>query len=212
MSSVYDSPMTADLDRTIQAIRWLVKPLLFLVCLIPFALLAWRTIEGDLGANPVEYITRYTGDWTLRFLMITLALTPLRMLTGIGKLLRFRRMLGLYAFFYVCLHFATYLWLDRELDLSTVIIDVIKRPYITVGFTAFLLLIPMAITSTNKMIKRLGRNWAKLHKAIYIIGALGVLHYLWLVKADVREPIIYAVILIILLGFRAVKQRRALRH
>lgn len=212
MSSVYDSPMTADLDRTIQAIRWLVKPLLFLVCLIPFALLAWRTIEGDLGANPVEYITRYTGDWTLRFLMITLALTPLRMLTGIGKLLRFRRMLGLYAFFYVCLHFATYLWLDRELDLSTVIIDVIKRPYITVGFTAFLLLIPMAITSTNKMIKRLGRNWAKLHKAIYIIGALGVLHYLWLVKADVREPIIYAVILIVLLGFRAVKQRRALKH
>lgn len=202
--------MTSDSDKTIQAIRWLYKPLLFLVCLIPFALLAWWTIEGDLGANPVEFITRYTGDWTLRFLMITLAVTPLRMLSGIGKLLRFRRMLGLFVFFYVCLHFTTYVWLDRELDLGTVITDVIKRPYITVGFTAFLLLIPMAVTSTNKMIKRLGRNWAKLHKSIYIIGALGVLHYLWLVKADVREPIIYAVILIVLLGFRAVKQRLAL--
>ncbi|GMR07673.1 MAG: hypothetical protein BMS9Abin26_0676 [Gammaproteobacteria bacterium] len=212
MPSVQANTMTSDPDKIIQAIRWLYRPALFLVCLIPFALLAWRTIEGDLGANPVEYITRYTGDWSLRFLMITLALTPLRMLTGIGKLLRFRRMLGLFAFFYVCLHFSTYVWLDRELDLSTVITDVIKRPYITVGFTAFLLLIPMAITSTNKMIKRLGRNWAKLHKAIYIIGALGVLHYLWLVKADVREPIIYAVILIVLLGFRAVKQRRALKH
>jgi sulfoxide reductase heme-binding subunit YedZ len=155
-----------------------------------------------MGANPVETLSHRTGDWSLRFLLLTLAVTPLRRLTGWNGLQRFRRMLGLFAFFHVCLHFGVYLIFDQFFDLSAIIADVAKRPYITVGFAAFVLLIPLVVTSTNRMIKRLGRNWQRLHRLVYLIAILGVLHYLWLVKADLREPLMYAGILAVLLGYR----------
>ena len=178
------------------------KPLGFLLCLVPLGFLISRGASGALGPNPVEVITHFTGDWTLRLLLVTLAVTPLRRLTGQAWLVRFRRMLGLFAFFYAVLHFTTYLWLDRFFDLGTIAEDVLKRPYITVGFAAFVLMVPLAITSTQGWIRRLGRRWKRLHRAIYAIGVLGVLHYLWLVKADLLEPAIYAIILAVLLGLR----------
>jgi sulfoxide reductase heme-binding subunit YedZ len=178
------------------------KPLVFLLCLVPLGILISRGASGALGPNPVETITHFTGDWTLRLLLVTLAVTPLRRLTGQAWLVRYRRMLGLFAFFYAVLHFTTYLWLDRLFDLGAIAEDVLKRPYITVGFAAFLLMVPLAITSTQGWIRRLGRRWKTLHRAVYTIGVLGVLHYLWLVKADLLEPGIYAVILGVLLGFR----------
>ncbi|UHD15897.1 protein-methionine-sulfoxide reductase heme-binding subunit MsrQ [Thiocapsa bogorovii] len=178
------------------------KPLVFMLCLVPLGILISRGASGALGPNPVEAITHFTGDWTLRLLLVTLAVTPLRRLTGQAWLVRYRRMLGLFAFFYAVLHFTTYLWLDRFFDLGAIAEDVLKRPYITVGFAAFLLMVPLAITSTQGWIRRLGRRWKTLHRAVYAIGVLGVLHYLWLVKADLLEPGIYAVILGVLLGFR----------
>ncbi|NCC26945.1 MAG: sulfoxide reductase heme-binding subunit YedZ [Gammaproteobacteria bacterium] len=178
------------------------KPLGFLLCLVPLGLLISRGASGALGPNPVEAITHFTGDWTLRLLLATLAMTPLRRLTGQAGLVRFRRMLGLFAFFYAVLHFTTYLWLDRFFELGTIAEDVLKRPYITVGFAAFVLMVPLAITSTQGWIRRLGRRWKRLHRAVYAIGVLGVLHYLWLVKADLLEPAIYAIILAVLLGLR----------
>lgn len=178
------------------------KPLGFLLCLVPLGFLISRGASGALGPNPVEVITHFTGDWTLRLLLVTLAVTPLRRLTGQAWLVRFRRMLGLFAFFYAVLHFTTYLWLDRFFELGTIAEDVLKRPYITVGFAAFVLMVPLAITSTQDWIRRLGRRWKRLHRAIYAIGVLGVLHYLWLVKADLLEPAIYAIILAVLLGLR----------
>ena len=178
------------------------KPLGFLLCLVPLGFLISRGASGALGPNPVEVITHFTGDWTLRLLLVTLAVTPLRRLTGQAWLVRFRRMLGLFAFFYAVLHFTTYLWLDRFFDLGTIAEDVLKRPYITVGFAAFVLMVPLAITSTQDWIRRLGRRWKRLHRAVYAIGVLGVLHYLWLVKADLLEPAIYAIILAVLLGLR----------
>jgi sulfoxide reductase heme-binding subunit YedZ len=180
-------------------IKWIGKPLVFIASLLPLAMLFWI----NLGANPVETITHHTGDWGLRFLLITLAVTPLRHLSGWNWMLRFRRMLGLFAFFYVFLHFTTYLVLDQFFDLYAIIEDIAKRPYISVGFLAFLLLIPLALTSTNAMMKRLGgRHWQRLHRLIYVIGILGVLHYLWLVKADLLDPLIYAAVLAALLGYR----------
>jgi methionine sulfoxide reductase heme-binding subunit len=178
------------------------KPSVFLLCLVPFGILIWRGASGSLGPNPVEAITHFTGDWTLRLLLVTLAVTPLRRLTGQAWLVRFRRMLGLFTFFYAVLHLITYLWLDRFFDLGTIAEDVLKRPYITVGFAAFILMVPLAITSTQGWIRRLGRRWKTLHRAVYVIGVLGVLHYLWLVKADLLEPVIYGVILAVLLAFR----------
>ena len=185
--------------------RWsdlIGKPLIFVVSLLPLGGLMWMGFQGGLGANPVETITHQTGEWGLRFLLITLTVTPLRRLLGWNWLQRFRRMLGLFAFFYVCLHFATYLVFDHFFNLQTILEDVLERPYITVGFSALLLLIPLAATSTNTMMKRLGRNWQRLHRLVYIIGILGVLHFLWLVKADYLEPIIYAGLLGVLLGYR----------
>ncbi|MFO1351142.1 MAG: protein-methionine-sulfoxide reductase heme-binding subunit MsrQ [Gammaproteobacteria bacterium] len=178
------------------------KPILFIVALLPLGRLIGWAVNDGLGANPVETITRYTGDWTLRFLLITLAVTPLRQLTGWNWLQRFRRMLGLFAFFYVCLHFTTFLVFDHFFDLQGIMEDIVKRPYITVGFTAFVLLIPLAVTSTNAMMKRLGRRWQKLHRLVYGIAVLGVLHYLWLVKADISEPLIYGTMLALLLAYR----------
>jgi sulfoxide reductase heme-binding subunit YedZ len=182
--------------------RYLLKPALFLACLVPLLLLILDGMAGELDAEPVKQITHRTGDWILRFLLVTLAITPVSRMTGKPGLLRFRRMLGLYTFFYAVLHFVTYIWLDQQFAWSEIIIDVTERPYITVGFSAFLLLIPLAVTSTNGMMKRLGRRWKRLHRLVYLIGVLGVLHYLWLVKADILLPVIHIVILVILLGYR----------
>ena len=180
-----------------------LKAGIFAACLVPLALLAWRGVAGGLGANPIEYITHATGWWTLAFLLMTLLVTPLRRLTNLNWLLRLRRMLGLFAFFYVCLHFTTYLWLDQFFDWRSILKDIAKRPFITVGFSAFVLLVPLAATSTNAMVKRLGaRRWQWLHRAVYAIATLGVVHYWWLVKKDITEPAIFAVLLAILLGAR----------
>ena len=192
--------------------RWM-KALVFAVCLAPLALLSWRAIRGGLGANPIEYITHFTGDWTLNFLVIVLAVTPLRKLLGIPELIRFRRMLGLFAFFYGLLHFTTYIWLDKFFDLSDIGKDVLKRPFITAGFTAFVLMIPLAITSTAGWIRRLGgARWQALHRLVYFSALAGVVHYYWLVKADVRLPLAYASAVGILLLYRVgAKVRNAKR-
>jgi sulfoxide reductase heme-binding subunit YedZ len=183
-------------------IRWF-KPVVFLACLIPLALLGWKAYSGGLGANPIEVITHATGDWTLRFLLITLAITPIRKLTGRLWLIRYRRMFGLFAFFYGVLHFLTYIWLDKFFDLHEMLHDVAKRRFITVGFAGFILLIPLAITSTTGWIRRLGgKRWQALHRLIYFSAIAGVVHYWWLVKADIREPLKYGVILAVLLGYR----------
>ena len=191
----------------------LPKTAVHLAALTPLAILAWQTWtvwkgSNALGADPVAEIEHRLGIWALRFLMITLAITPLRQLTGWNVLVRFRRMLGLYAFAYASLHFAAYLGLDLRGYWMQVFEDITKRPYITVGFLAWLLLVPLAVTSTTGWIKRLGRNWARLHKLVYVIAVLAVLHFWWLVKSDIREPAIYAGIAALLLGWRAWKAIR----
>jgi len=178
------------------------KPLLFLVCLLPLMRLAWLALAGGLGANPIEFITRSTGTWTLVGLLLTLGVTPLRRLTGRNELIRYRRMLGLFAFFYACLHFTTYFWLDQFFDPASIARDIVKRPFITVGFAAFLLLLPLAATSTQGMMRRLGRNWQRLHRLIYPVALLGVVHYLWLVKKDLTEPLVFGAVLVLLLALR----------
>jgi sulfoxide reductase heme-binding subunit YedZ len=189
----------------VQVIRWLAKPAVFAAALVPLALLALKVVNDDLGTNPIETLNRYTGDWTLRLLLTALAVTPLRRLTGWNGLLRFRRMLGLFAFFYASLHFLSYAWIDQYFVWSEIVKDVIKRPYITVGFTCFVLLIPLAATSTSAMIRRLGaRRWQQLHRMVYVVGIGGVIHYLWLVKSDISEPLIYGAVLALLLGLRLV--------
>lgn len=180
------------------------KLVMFVLALIPAALLVWRAAAGDLGANPIEAITLDTGRWTLRFLLITLAVTPLRRLTGWNRLISFRRMLGLFAFFYACLHFSTYLVLDQFFDWGTIVEDITKRPFIMAGFGAFVLLVPLALTSTKGWIGRLGRRWQTLHRLIYVGAVLAVVHFIWKVKSDLRDPLWYASILGLLLGFRVV--------
>ena len=195
--------------NTLQRVRYVGKPVVFIASLIPLALIITDlfNITGTLGANPVEEIQDRLGNWGLRFIMIALAITPLRKLTGRSWLLRFRRMLGLFAFFYVLLHFLAWLILDQGLLISAIAEDIVKRPFITIGFVALLLLLAMALTSTNGMRRRLGRKWDKLHYSVYAVGILGVWHYWWQVKLDTSEPFIYALILAILLGFRVVKAR-----
>lgn len=179
------------------------KPVVFLICLVPLAALGWRALHGELTANPIEFITHATGDWTLRFLIITLCVTPFRKILHLPELIRFRRMLGLFAFFYACLHFTTYIWLDKFFDLSEMWKDIAKRKYITVGFTAFLLLIPLAITSTTGWIRRLGgKRWQQLHRLIYFSAALGVIHYYWLVKSAIIRPLTYGAVVAVLLLWR----------
>ena len=177
------------------------KPLVFTLCALPALSLLYRGfVSGDLGANPVETITHFTGEWGLRLLLATLALTPLRKLTGIASVMRMRRMLGLFAFFYVCLHLLTYVWLDAFFSLAYIWDDIAKRLYITAGFTGFCLLLPLALTSTNAMIRRLGaRRWQRLHRMVYLAALAGVLHFLWLVKADTREPLIYLAVFVLLM-------------
>lgn len=186
-----------------------VKALVFVAALAPFLLLtlrglnSWQGRSFNLGANPIEFITRDLGDCTLIFLLITLAVTPVRRIIGWQWLIKLRRMLGLFAFFYVSLHFVTYIWLDQFFDLHDIVKDVIKRPFITVGFLAFVCLIPLAATSTNGMARRLGgKRWQALHRLVYAIAVLGVVHYWWLVKRDIREPLLYGAILAVLLGVR----------
>lgn len=178
------------------------KVTLFFVCLMPLAWLVWLAVSMQLGSNPVEELLHLSGSWALRFILIVLAVTPLRKLTGWTVLLRFRRMLGLFAFFYASAHFAVYFLLDLQMDFSFVVEDIIKRPYITIGFTALVLLVPLALTSTKGMMRRLGRNWKRLHKLVYLIGILGVVHYIWLIKADLLEPLIYATVLLLLFALR----------
>ena len=171
--------------------------------LVPLALMLWDVARKQVGANPLEFVTRTTGMLTLVFLVISLAVSPLRRITGLNWLVRFRRMLGLFAFFYGALHLLTYLAFDRFFHFATIPADVLKRPFIALGMTAFFLMLPLAITSTDKMIKRLGgKNWARLHKAVYAAGVFGVLHYYLLVKSDKRLPMTFAFILFLLLGFR----------
>ncbi|MEX1993406.1 MAG: protein-methionine-sulfoxide reductase heme-binding subunit MsrQ [Steroidobacteraceae bacterium] len=194
--------------------RRIVKPLVFLLCLAPAAWLVAGLAgleRASLGANPVETIQDTLGIWGLRLLLATLAITPLRELSGWPRLLVFRRMLGLFAFFYIALHFLFYLFVDQAFDWRQLAADIVKRPYITVGFTAFLLLVPLAATSTKRAMRRLGRRWQKLHRLVYVATALGCVHYWWQVKADVREPLVYAAVAALLLGWRWYRQLRRQR-
>lgn len=186
--------------------RWVApaKIAVFVAALYPLARIVLFGLTGGLGANPIEFITRSTGLWTLVFLCMTLAVTPLRRMTGVNAVIRFRRMLGLYAFFYATLHFTTYIWFDKWFDLAEVLKDIGKRPFITVGFAAFVLLIPLAATSPKAALRKLGRRWQTLHRAIYAIATLGILHFWWMKagKHDLILPKIYGVIVIVLLGWR----------
>jgi sulfoxide reductase heme-binding subunit YedZ len=193
--------------------RWVLKPLVFAACLLPALRLtagAFGIAGVSLGADPVAMMLHTCGKWTLNFLMITLCMSPLRDLTGSLLWLRFRRMFGLFAFFYVLLHFAVYLVLDQAGKLGALWQDIVKRPYITIGMLALLMLIPLAVTSTAKAQRRLGRRWTRLHQLIYPIAVLGVWHYWWQVKKDIREPLLYAMGLTVLLGIRAWKRRKSL--
>ncbi|HEY6897709.1 MAG TPA: protein-methionine-sulfoxide reductase heme-binding subunit MsrQ [Rhodocyclaceae bacterium] len=181
-----------------------LKAILFVLCLAPLARLGWGFQHDALGANPIEFITRSLGTWTLSFILITLSVTPLRKLAGWPWLIRMRRMFGLYAFFYGVLHLSSYLWLDQFFDWGEIGRDILKRPFITAGMTAFLLMVPLALTSTNGMIRRLGgKRWQSLHRLVYFTAMLGVLHYAWLVKKDLTQPVLYGAILLLLLGYRA---------
>lgn len=184
------------------------KPLLHCLCLVPFATLIWGLFDNRLGANPVETLTHETGEWGLRLLLLTLTITPLCRWTGTTAWIRFRRMLGLYVFFYISCHFLIWLVFDHSLNLAAMIEDIVERPYITVGFSAFVLLVPLALTSNQASVRKLGRRWRSLHKLVYVIVLLGVLHFLWLVKADYLEPGIYAIITAILLMYRVFVARQ----
>ena len=188
--------------RAVLLSKW-TKVFVFLLCLVPLAILLWRGFHNDLTLNPVEYVEHRTGDWILRFLCITLAITPARKILRLPQLIRYRRMMGLFAFFYACLHFSTWLGIDRYFAWSQIVDDIGKRPFITVGFTAFVLMIPLAVTSTAGWIRRLGgKRWQTLHRAIYVSAICGVIHFYWLVKSDVRKPVEYGVIVSVLLGWR----------
>jgi len=180
-----------------------MKVAVFLVCLGPVSVLVWKGLHGQLGANPVDVITRSTGRWTLTFLLITLGVTPLRKLSGSPWLVRFRRMLGLFAFFYGTLHLMTYVWLDKFFDLHAMLHDIAKRRFITAGMTAWSLILPLALTSTAGWIRRLGgKRWQRLHQLIYFSATAAVIHFIWLVKADLRRPLTYGAILATLLAYR----------
>jgi methionine sulfoxide reductase heme-binding subunit len=192
-------------------VKW-IKPPVFVLCLVPFLHLVWHGFHQDLGANPVETIQTTTGQWTLNFLVITLCISPVRQITSQPWLIRFRRMFGLFAFFYVCLHFTSYIWLDQSFDMRSILKDVAKRPFITAGFTAFVLLIPLALTSTAGSIRRLGgARWRQLHSLIYISAIAGGVHFYWKVKSDVRLPVAYLTAFGLLLAFRAWNKLRTQR-
>jgi sulfoxide reductase heme-binding subunit YedZ len=179
-----------------------LKTVIFLLALVPFVLLLVRGWKNELGANPIETVTHITGIWTIRFLVITLAISPLRKLTGQAILIRFRRMLGLFTFFYACMHFLTYIWLDQYFDWPFIIKDITEHPYIIVGFTTFLILLSLAVTSPRFMVRKMGKNWKKLHRLIYPAAFLASFHFLWLVKSDIREPLLYFALFTILMLLR----------
>ncbi len=179
-----------------------LKPIVFLASLVPLAVLIVNGLRQNLGANPIEEITHQTGLWTLILLLVTLSITPLRRLTGINWLIQYRRMIGLFAFFYGVLHLMTYVWLDQFFDFHSMLHDIGKRPFITAGFTGFLLMVPLALTSTKWSIRKLGKKWQTLHRLVYFSAAAGVVHFIWLVKKDIREPVIYAVVLGTLMAIR----------
>lgn len=184
--------------------RSIAKITVFAAALLPCAVLAWRFLNDSLSANPLSDITNETGVWTLRFLVLTLVVTPFRRLTGLHEVSRYRRMLGLFAFFYGTLHFMTYLWFDKFFDLGDILLDIPKRPFIAVGFAAFTLMIPLAVTSTKKMIQRMGgKKWNLLHRLVYVSAVLGAVHYLWLVKVVTRPQLAYAFTVAVLLLYRA---------
>ena len=193
----------------------LTKPVLFIACLLPLVVLLLRAFEVaglGLGANPIEELLHQLGRWGLKFLLLTLTITPLRRWTGWNWLIRFRRMLGLFVFFYVLLHFVTYAVLDQGLDIALIIEDIVKRPYITLGMTGLLLLIPLAVTSTKGMMRRLGRRWQKLHRLVYVIAIAGVWHFYWQVKLDTLDATIYALVLTVLLATRIYHSRNSRTH
>ena len=188
--------------------RW-SKVLVFLLCLAPLIRLAWRVWNQDVTANPTEFIQHFTGDWAIRLIVATLGVTPLRKLLGVPGLIRFRRMIGLFAFFYACLHFLTYLWLDKLFDFPAMLKDVGRRPFIAAGFVAFVCLVPLAVTSTAGWIRRLGgKRWQKLHRLVYVTAVAGVAHYYWLVKSDHRLPVLYGTLVAVELAYRAIAKRR----
>ena len=190
-------------------VNLLIKPLVFLLALMPFVYLMYGAVTDGLGTNPVETMTHQTGEWGLRFLLITLAVSPLRRMFGQNWLTRLRRMLGLFAFFYACLHFLTYIWLDQFFDLGEIVRDIIKRPFITIGFVSFILLLPLAITSTKKMQQRLKKNWKRLHQLVYVIPMLVVVHFIWSLKADYSEPLYYTLVFLVLMTERAYQARQS---
>jgi sulfoxide reductase heme-binding subunit YedZ len=203
--------MSAVLSGKPLALHPAAKPLLFVLCLLPFAWLLYGAFANTLGANPAEALIRSTGDWTLRFLCLTLAVTPLRVITGQPTLLRFRRMLGLFAFFYVVLHFLSYAWLDMGFELQAIVKDIPKRPFALVGFLAFVLMLPLAATSFNRAIKALGaKRWQALHKLVYAIVLLGLLHFFWMraAKNNFAEVAVYALVIAVLLGWRVLRRLR----
>jgi sulfoxide reductase heme-binding subunit YedZ len=200
------APAKASLQKALM--HPLAKPLVFSLALLPFAWLFYGALSNKLGANPAEYLIRACGDWTLRFLCLTLAITPLRVVTGIAALARFRRMLGLFVYFYVVLHLLSYSWFDMGFDLGDIVKDIIKRPFILVGFAGFLLLTPLALTSFNRAVKAMGvKRWQMLHKLVYLIAGLGLLHFFWMRsgKNDFAEVFAYAAIIAVLLGWRVLK-------
>lgn len=197
---------------TAAQLAWLKRGL-FVLALLPLVRVVLAGVDGRLGANPIETITRASGDWTLYFLCFTLAVTPLRRLTGLNWLLRLRRMLGLFTFFYASLHFLCFIWFDHFFDLAEMLKDVVKRPFITVGFTAFVLMLPLALTSTDGMLRRLGRHWSRLHSLIYAVAVLAILHFWWMRagKNNFAEPLLFGAVVALLLGLRIVFRWRAAR-
>jgi len=180
----------------------LVKALVFITLLVPLLMLVYWFTTSGLGVNPIETINRWTGDWALRILLLTLAFSPFIRITRWNNIIQYRRMVGLFAFFYVCVHLSSYIVLDQFFDIEAIIDDVFKRPFITAGFSAFILLIPLAVTSNDRMVQKLQYRWTQLHRLVYLIAMIAVLHFWWMVKADTREPMIYAIILAALLGYR----------
>jgi sulfoxide reductase heme-binding subunit YedZ len=191
---------------TKKQLAW-IKSGLFLAALLPLARLFWLGLSDNLTANPIEFVERSTGTWALAILLITLSMTPIRLLTSVVWQIQLRRMMGLFMFFYVCLHFLTYIWLDQWFDWMAIVKDIAKHPYVLVGFSAFILTIPLAITSNKAMMQRLRERWKKLHQLVYLIAVLGVVHFWWLVKKDIREPLMYALVLALLLGIRIYYKR-----
>lgn len=201
MSAVIKNNVYMQLKEILPGIKFF-KPVVFILCLMPFALLVMNAINNNLGPNPVEEMIRTLGDWGIYFLLMGLTISPARHVFKFNWLFRYRRMIGLFAFFYVSMHFLSYIWFDQFFSVDEIVKDIIKRPFITIGFTCYLLLVPLAFTSTNRMMKRLKKNWGRLHKVVYLVSMLALLHYFMMIKADYLVPGVMLVILSVLLGYR----------